>query len=208
PLDNGIVRVEITPEYAPVVGKYFLELHYELTDLSVADKDRKCRVDIEAFRIVPRTSAMTGAYTMSETSDILIGLMGDKGDKGDKGDTGDHLTVRKTYQTEALALADKNPIDPITSLPLIVGQFVSIVDDGEKNGIYRIGFIDESGTMSLELQGKLGDMSAHIDAISESLLSNYIGFEIDEDMNLVMSTHDNYQGPEFVLENGELKVII
>ena len=78
PLDNGIVRVEITPEYAPVVGKYFLELHYELTDLSVADKDRKCRVDMEAFRIVPRTSAMTGAYTMSETSDLLIGLRGEK----------------------------------------------------------------------------------------------------------------------------------
>ncbi|HZK00865.1 MAG TPA: polysaccharide deacetylase family protein, partial [Tissierellaceae bacterium] len=69
------------------------------------------------------------------------------------------MTVRKTYQTEALALADKNPIDTITSLPLTVGQFVSIVDDGEKNGIYRIGSISGDGTMSLELQGKLGDLS-------------------------------------------------
>ena len=79
--------------------------------------------------------------------------------KGAKGDTGDHLTVRKTYQTEALALADKNPIDATTSLPLTVGQFVSIVDDGEKNGIYRISSIGGDGTMSLELQGKLGDLS-------------------------------------------------
>ena len=74
---------------------------------------------------------------------------------------GDPLTVRKTYQTETEALADKNPIDPTTSLPLTVGQFVSIVDDGEKNGIYRIASISGDGTMSLELQGKLGDLSVY-----------------------------------------------
>ena len=75
---------------------------------------------------------------------------------------GDPLTVRKTYQTEALALADKNPIDTTTSLPLKIGQFISIVNDGEKNGIYRIGSISGNGTMSLELQGKLGDLSDYI----------------------------------------------
>ena len=81
--------------------------------------------------------------------------------KGAKGDTGDPLTVRKTYQTEALALADINPVDSETELPLEIGQFVSIVDDGEKNGIYRIGSIGGDGTMSLELQGKLGDLSSY-----------------------------------------------
>lgn len=76
---------------------------------------------------------------------------------------GDPLTVRKTYQTEAEALADKNPIDTTTSLPLKVGQFVSIVADTTtaKNGIYRISSIGVDGTMSLELQGKLGDLSEY-----------------------------------------------
>ena len=83
---------------------------------------------------------------------------------------GDPLTVRKTYQTEALALADKNPIDPTTSLPLTVGQFVSIVDDGEKNGIYRISSISGDGTMSLELQGKLGDLSDYVKSKDLDLL--------------------------------------
>ena len=52
------------------------------------------------------------------------------------------------------------------------------------------------------------EIGVRIEATTGSLLSNYLGFEIDEDMNLVMSTPDNYHGPEFVLENGELKVII
>lgn len=54
----------------------------------------------------------------------------------------------------------------------------------------------------------LTDAKAYVDGTADGLLSNYLGFEIDEDMNLVMSTPDNYNGPEFLLENGELKVII
>ena len=52
------------------------------------------------------------------------------------------------------------------------------------------------------------EIGLRVDAVADSLLSNYIGFEIDEDMNLIMSTPDNYSGPEFILENGELKVVI
>ena len=52
------------------------------------------------------------------------------------------------------------------------------------------------------------EIGVRIDAAADSLLSNYLGFEIDENMNLIMSSPDNYEGPEFVLENGELKVII
>lgn len=118
------------------------------------------------------------------------------------------VSVDKRYQTRAEALADKNPINPDTSSPLTVGKYVSIVADGDKNGIFKITSIDGSGTMTLVFESDLGDMSAYMNTISEGLLSNYIGFEIDEDMNLIMSTPDNYYGPEFVLENGELKVII
>jgi len=111
---------------------------------------------------------------------------------------GDPLTVRKTYQTEAEALADKNPIDTTTSLPLKVGQFVSIVDDGEKNGIYRISSISGDGTMSLELQGKLGDLSDYAnhgydsnpktlkevdDTVSE-VKNDLIKFVLGEDIDL------------------------
>ena len=47
-----------------------------------------------------------------------------------------------------------------------------------------------------------------ISIINNLVDGHYIGFEIDEDMNLIMSSPDNYEGPEFLLENGELKVII
>ena len=90
---------------------------------------------------------------------------------------GDPLTVRKTYQTEALAIADKNPIDTTTLLPLKVGQFVSIVDDGEKNGIYRIASISGDGTMSLELQGKLGDLS---DYATLKEVDDYLALKADQ----------------------------
>lgn len=55
---------------------------------------------------------------------------------------------------------------------------------------------------------QIDEIVDRIDTATDGLLSNYIGFEIDEDMNLIMSSPDNYEGPEFVLEDGILKVLV
>lgn len=77
PQTGGILRVEVTPEMAPKVGKYFFELSYELVDLSLSDNDRKCKVDVDAFQIVSRTSLAEEIYEIAVTSDLLIGLRGE-----------------------------------------------------------------------------------------------------------------------------------
>lgn len=77
PQPDGILRVEVTPEMAPKVGKYYFELSYELVDMSLSDNDRKCRVDVDAFQIVARTSQGVDEYEITVTSELLMGLRGE-----------------------------------------------------------------------------------------------------------------------------------
>lgn len=75
-VNNNIIRIEVTDEWAHDIGQYRLIITYTLTDDSVADKDRKCAVDIEAFRIVSRSADADLIEEISSTSDVAIGLMG------------------------------------------------------------------------------------------------------------------------------------
>lgn len=82
-VNNNIIRIEVTDEWAHDIGQYRLIITYTLTDDSVADKDRKCAIDVVAFQIVSTSDKADKVDEISYTSDIAIGLKGDKGDKGD-----------------------------------------------------------------------------------------------------------------------------
>lgn len=52
------------------------------------------------------------------------------------------------------------------------------------------------------------DIEDTIRRVGDDALSNYIGLEIDDDMNLIFTVPDNHTGYEFVLEDGILKVLV
>lgn len=73
-------------------------------------------------------------------------------------------TIRKSYDTLALANADKALIDSETKEKLKIGQLVSVVADPDisNNAIYRLASISEDGTPIWEKQASLGDMSQYV----------------------------------------------
>ena len=123
------------------------------------------------------------------TADIEISPIY-KGEKGDKGDP----FVYSDFTPEQLALlkGDKGDKGDAFTYEMFTPEQLATLkgDKGDKGDVGD--------------KGEKGDKGEGL----EDLLSNYIGFEIDEDMNLVMTAPDNYYGPEFILENGELKVVI
>ncbi|KAF5080212.1 hypothetical protein DSECCO2_121420 [anaerobic digester metagenome] len=88
-ITGNVVRIEVTPAIATILGTYKAEFHYILPDLGLIDEDRKCAVDVNAFVIVGSTEQADNPSEFSITSDMAIAFKGDKGDKGDKGEKGD-----------------------------------------------------------------------------------------------------------------------
>ena len=75
-LDNGELRVEVTPQMTPTVGKYYFELSYEREDATLSDQDRKIKIDVDAFKIVERTERAEEIFIIKEATDTLIALRG------------------------------------------------------------------------------------------------------------------------------------
>src|SRR5690554_835040 len=73
---SDTVRVEVTPSIADKIGRYRLEFKYQFVNLSNADKNQKCAVDVEPFYIVPLTEIAETIDTVNCESDVLIGLRG------------------------------------------------------------------------------------------------------------------------------------
>ncbi len=113
-ITGNVIRIEVTPAIANIIGTYKAEFHYILPDNGLIDEDRKCAVDVDAFQIVAKTAQADDSTEFSMTSDMAIAFKGDKGDsayqvwldagnigtisayldslkgeKGDKGDKGD-----------------------------------------------------------------------------------------------------------------------
>lgn len=89
-ITGNVVRIEVTPAIATILGTYKAEFHYILPDLGLIDEDRKCAVDVDAFVIVANTEQADNQSEFYITSDMAIAFKGDKGDKGDKGEKGDN----------------------------------------------------------------------------------------------------------------------
>ena len=115
PMSDGILKIEITPNIAPFPGKYFFELRYELPDLNLSDEDRKCRVDIDAFTIVPRTSQEGNLYDITVTSEMLVALSGTR------------LKFEDLTETEIQTIAS-----------FVSGEFLEIKTVGEGNAVTSI----------------------------------------------------------------------
>ena len=75
--------------------------------------------------------------------------------------TAQPLVVTKSYDTLALANADKNPINTATNKPMTAGQLMSVVADGANNAVYRLASLAADGTPTWEKQSELGDMTAY-----------------------------------------------
>ena len=82
-ITGNVVRIEVTPTIANILGTYKVEFHYILPDNGLIDEDRKCAVDVDAFIIVNSTAQADEPSEFTVTSDMAIAFKGDKGDKGD-----------------------------------------------------------------------------------------------------------------------------
>lgn len=92
-ITGNVVRIEVTPTIATILGTYKAEFHYILPDLGFIDEDRKCAVDVDAFVIVGSTEQADNPSEFTITSDMAIAFKGDKGDSSyqtwlDAGNTG------------------------------------------------------------------------------------------------------------------------
>ena len=82
-ITGNVVRIEVTPTIANILGTYKAEFHYILPDNGLIDEDRKCAVDVDAFIIVNSTAQDDDPSEFTVTSDMAIAFKGEKGDKGD-----------------------------------------------------------------------------------------------------------------------------
>ena len=92
-ITGNVIRIEVTPAIANILGTYKAEFHYILPDIGLIDEDRKCAVDVEAFVIVGSTAQADDPSEFTVTSDMAIAFKGDKGDSSyqtwlDAGNTG------------------------------------------------------------------------------------------------------------------------
>lgn len=90
---GNVIRIEVTPTIANIIGTYRAEFNYILPDNGLIDEDRKCAVDVDAFQIVARTAQADDPSEFTVTSDMAIAFKGDKGDSAyqvwlDAGNTG------------------------------------------------------------------------------------------------------------------------
>src|SRR5690554_5812449 len=77
--EDGIRDADVTGVQTcalPIFGRYRLEFKYQFVNLSNADKNQKCAVDVEPFYIVPLTEIAETIDTVNCESDVLIGLRG------------------------------------------------------------------------------------------------------------------------------------
>ena len=84
-ITGNVVRIEVTPTIANILGTYKAEFYYILPDNGLIDEDRRCAVDVDAFIIVNSTAQADDPSEFTVTSDMAIAFKGDKGDKGDDG---------------------------------------------------------------------------------------------------------------------------
>lgn len=75
-IEGNILKIEFTPEICNVAGVYNLEFSYTLTDTVLSDENRKCRLDIDAFQIVSRTSQADDPLEFAITSDMAVAIQG------------------------------------------------------------------------------------------------------------------------------------
>lgn len=75
-IEGNILKIEFTPEICNVNGFYTLEFSYTLTDTALSDENRKCRLDIDAFQIVSRTSQADDPSEFAITSDMAVAIQG------------------------------------------------------------------------------------------------------------------------------------
>ena len=107
--------VEFTPTICDTLGVYNLEFSYELPDPALQDLERKCKVDVDAFQIVPKTSQADCSVEYSVMTDLAIALKGDKGDssykvwldEGHSGTIDDYFAYLQQPATDAAEIADE-----------------------------------------------------------------------------------------------------
>ena len=151
-ITGNSLRIEFTPSICDMLGVYNLVFSYELPDSGLADWQRKCTIDVNAFQIVPSTAMADDITEFSITSDLLIGFKGDKGDPFTYDDfTPDQLALLKGEKGDPFTFDDFTP----EQLALLKGE--------KGDSAYQIWL--DAGNMGTEeeflasLKGEKGDMA-------------------------------------------------
>lgn len=122
--------------------------------------------------------------------------------------TAQPLVVVKSYDTLALANADRNPINPATNKPLALGQLISITADGANNAVYRLAALAADGSPTWEKQAELGDMTNYakqtdlVQLAGEKVSSENIMHSVFERVDFSNNSPTLPDG--FTIENGSL----
>ncbi len=185
-LGNNVI-VEFTSEMLKDTGTYTLLFNYILPDASLSDNERKCTVDVDAFKIVPKTSMADDTSEFSVTSDMAIAFKGDKGDsayqvwldEGHSGTIDDYFAYLQQPALDAAEVANT-----------------------------AAGLADEKALLADNAANLANEAAITANNASDALLSNVISLEIRDDMHLYMTTPDVYSGFMFKIENGSLIAII
>ena len=176
-ITGNSLRIEFTPSICDMLGVYNLVFSYELPDSGLADWQRKCTIDVNAFQIVPISMMADDITEFSVTSDLLIGFKGDPGksayeiwlEAGNIGTIDDYLVSLKgepftfeDFTPDQLALLKGEKGDPFTFDDFTPEQLALL--KGEKgDSAYQIWL--DAGNMGTEeeflasLKGEKGDMA-------------------------------------------------
>lgn len=124
-ITGNVIRIEVTPAIANILGTYKAEFHYILPDIGLIDEDRRCAVDVDAFQIVAKTAQADDSSEFSMTSDMAIAF------KGDKGDTGIGVPIGGTTGQQ---LVKKSNVDYDLEWQSTVGTGDMLKSEYDKNG--------------------------------------------------------------------------
>jgi len=114
-ITGNIITIEFTPTILTKMGFYVLEFSYTLPDLGFEDSDRKVKVDVDAFEVVPRTALASGIDELNVSSELALGFKGDKGKEVELQKSATHIQWRLEggTWTDLVALSDLKGVDGI-----------------------------------------------------------------------------------------------
>ena len=142
-ITGNSLRIEFTPSICDMLGVYNLVFSYELPDSGLADWQRKCTIDVNAFQIVPSTAMADDITEFSITSDLLIGFKGDKGDsayevwlnENQGGTLDDYFEWLRQPATEAGAAVQEQTNLFLSEKETLINNVLSEIEQNEEDRI-------------------------------------------------------------------------
>ena len=174
-ITGNVIRIEVTPAVASILGTYKAEFHYILPDNGLIDEDRKCAVDVEAFVIVSSTAQADDPSEFTVTSDMAIAFKGDKGDSSyqtwlDAGNTGteaDYLAWIQKPATDIEQIVSVNETARVSAEGTRQNNETSRVEAETLRGSAETQRISDENTRKSNETGRINAESLRLSAEEE-----------------------------------------